>query len=109
MKRQSMRSRFRQGVSAVAILALAGIGAAWGQAPDDFSDQGAPQTQILAPQQLDNLVAPIALYPDPLLGQVLVAATYPVELVEAQQWLQANTGLQGQALIDAARQQDWDA
>jgi hypothetical protein len=65
--------------------------------------------QALLPQQLDDLVAPIALYPDPLLGQVLVACTYPVELVEAQQWLQANGNLHGQQLMDAARQQNWDA
>ena len=53
--------------------------------------------------------APIALYPDPMLSQVLVASTYPLELVEAQQWLQHNSGLKGQALMDAARQQNWDA
>jgi hypothetical protein len=58
---------------------------------------------------MENLVAPIALYPDPLLGQVLAASTYPVELVEAQQWLQANSNLHGQQLTDAARQQNWDA
>ncbi|HEY1218565.1 MAG TPA: DUF3300 domain-containing protein [Bryobacteraceae bacterium] len=70
---------------------------------------GQAQAAALAPQQLNNLVAPIALYPDPLLGQVLAASTYPVELVEAQQWLQNNNNLQGQELMDAARQQDWDA
>jgi hypothetical protein len=58
--------------------------------------------------QLDNLVAPIALYPDPLLSQMLVASTYPLEVVEANQWLQQNKNLQGQALIDAAKQQPWD-
>jgi hypothetical protein len=63
----------------------------------------------LPPQQLDTLVAPIALYPDPLLGQVLVACTYPLELVEAQQWLKAKSNLHGQQLMDAARQQNWDA
>jgi hypothetical protein len=63
----------------------------------------------LPPRQLDNLVAPIALYPDPLLGQVLAASTYPLELVQAQQWLRANGNLHGQQLMDAARQQDWDA
>lgn len=67
------------------------------------------RTQALPPQQLDNLVAPIALYPDPLLSQVLAAATYPVELVEAQQWLEANSNLSGRQLMDAARQQNWDA
>lgn len=70
---------------------------------------GANQAVNLPPQQLDNLVAPVALYPDPLLGQVLAASTYPVELVEAEQWLEANPGLQGQQLTDAARQQNWDA
>ncbi len=62
----------------------------------------------MAPQQLDDLVAPVALYPDPLLGEVLAACTYPVELVEAEQWLQANSNLHGQQLMDAARQQNWD-
>ena len=64
--------------------------------------------QPLSPDQLDNLVAPIALYPDALLSQVLVASTYPLELVEAGQWLQQNQNLQGPQLVDAARQQSWD-
>jgi len=64
--------------------------------------------QVWSPQQLDDLVAPIALYPDPLLGQVLAASTYPLEIVEAQQWLTSNRGLTGTSLMDAARQQNWD-
>jgi hypothetical protein len=64
--------------------------------------------QVWSPQQLDDLVAPIALYPDPLLGQVLAASTYPLEIVEAQQWLKRNSGLTGTSLLDAARQQNWD-
>jgi hypothetical protein len=67
-----------------------------------------PPPQRFSPQQLDNLVAPIALYSDPLLSQVLVATTYPLELVEAQQWLQKNRGLTGTRLMDEARQHDWD-
>ncbi len=54
------------------------------------------------------MVAPIALYPDSLLSQVLVASTYPLELVEAQQFLQQNGTLQGSALTDAAKNQNWD-
>jgi len=69
--------------------------------------QAAPRTALTA-QQLDNLVAPLALYPDPLLSQVLVAATYPLEVVEANQWLQQNRSLTGTALMDAAKQQNWD-
>jgi hypothetical protein len=62
----------------------------------------------LSPEQLDSLVAPIALYPDPLLSQVLAASTYPLEVVEAARWLKQNMGLQGEALTDAARAQPWD-
>jgi len=58
---------------------------------------------------LDNLVAPIVLYPDALLSQVLVAATYPLEVVEAGQWLQRNPNLKGLELVNAAKQQNWDA
>ena len=67
-----------------------------------------PPLQPLSSDQLDTLVAPIALYPDALLSQVLVASTYPLELVEAGQWVQQNQNLQGQQLLDAARQQTWD-
>jgi hypothetical protein len=62
----------------------------------------------LASNQLDDLVAPIALYPDPLLSQILVASTYPLELVQAFQWLGRNPGLAGAALTQAAEQQNWD-
>ena len=51
-----------------------------------------PPDQTLNPNQLDDLVAPIALYPDPLLSQVMVAATYPLEVVQAFQWVQKNPG-----------------
>jgi Protein of unknown function (DUF3300) len=67
-----------------------------------------PPGQSLAPDQLDGLVAPIALYPDPLLSQILVASTYPLELVQAWQWLQRNPGLTGPSLTQAAQQQNWD-
>src|SRR5215469_2347845 len=59
--------------------------------------------------QLDSLVAPIALYPDPLLAQVLAASTYPLELIQLQQWLTKNKGLKDQALVDAVQKQPWDA
>jgi hypothetical protein len=57
---------------------------------------------------LDSLVAPIALYPDPLLAQVLAASTYPLEIVQLQQWLENNKGLKDQALADASAKQPWD-
>ncbi|HYW42595.1 MAG TPA: DUF3300 domain-containing protein [Bryobacteraceae bacterium] len=67
-----------------------------------------PPGQTLTPEQLDDLVAPVALYPDPLLSQVLVATTYPLEVVQAFQWLQRNPGITGPALTQAAQQQNWD-
>ncbi len=67
-----------------------------------------PAAPLLTPDQLDNLVAPVALYPDALLSQVLVASTYPLEIAEASQWRQQNSNLQGQQLLAAARQQNWD-
>jgi len=68
-----------------------------------------PPAQMLSKDQLDTLVAPIALYPDALLSQVLVAATYPLEIVEAAQWLQRNPDLRGSQLLEAVREQNWDA
>jgi|ERR1700722_3713037 hypothetical protein len=62
----------------------------------------------LTPEQLESMVAPIALYPDTLLSQVLVASTYPLEVVEVQQWLDQNKGLTGAALVDAAKKNTWD-
>jgi hypothetical protein len=62
----------------------------------------------LSSQELSNLVAPVALYPDLLLSEVLAASTYPAEITQAQQWLQRYPGLRGQQLVEAARQQNWD-
>jgi hypothetical protein len=64
--------------------------------------------QTLTTQQLNDLVAPIALYPDPLVSQILVASTYPLELVQLSQWLERNSDLTGTALVQAAEQQNWD-
>ncbi len=63
---------------------------------------------MLPPDQLDSLVAPVALYPDPLLAQTLVAATYPLELIQLQQWLVKNKDLKDKALADAVAKQPWD-
>ncbi len=62
----------------------------------------------MSADQLQQLVAPIALYPDSLVAQILAASTYPTQIVEAERWLQSNPGLQGQALADAVNQQPWD-
>ena len=57
---------------------------------------------------MDSLVAPIALYPDPLLAQTLAASTYPLEIIQLQQWMDRNKNLQGKALADAVAKQPWD-
>jgi hypothetical protein len=62
-----------------------------------------------SPQELNQLVAPIALYPDELVAQVLAAATYPTEVVEAERWMQAHPELKGDALAKAADTQPWDS
>ena len=67
-----------------------------------------PAAAKLPPEQLEALVAPIALYPDSLLAQTLVAATYPLEIIQLQQWLLKNPGLKDKALADAVAKQPWD-
>lgn len=73
--------------------------------------QGNSQTQAnkQSQAQLEALVAPIALYPDPLVSQILMASTYPLEVSEATNWLRANSNLKGNALNTALQQQNWDA
>ena len=68
----------------------------------------APSTQLLKPAELDQLVAPIALYPDPLLSQVLMASVYPLDIVQAERWLGANKNLKDDALKAAVDKQPWD-
>jgi hypothetical protein len=67
------------------------------------------QQPLLGAAQLDQLVAPIALYPDPLLAQVLMASTYPLEVVQADRFAKANKKLKGDKLTQALDKQDWDA
>src|SRR5260370_293308 len=62
----------------------------------------------LTREQLEQLVAPIALYPDSLLAQVLMASTYPLEIVQAARWAGTNSKLKGKALEDALQPQPWD-
>jgi len=68
----------------------------------------ADQSQLLSAGQLDALVSPIALYPDALLSQILIASTYPLEVVEADRWANKNQNLKGDALKAAVDKQSWD-
>src|SRR5918994_648358 len=75
--------------------------------PPQQTQSGEPQ-ETFSQAELDQLVAPIALYPDALLARVLMAATYPREVVEARHWLEENKSLQGSELKAAADRQPWD-
>src|SRR5579862_1972435 len=70
----------------------------------------APQNEAakIPADQLDSLVAPIALYPDPMLAQALAASTYPLEIIQLQQWLEKNKNLKDKALADAVEKESWD-
>lgn len=100
-------SRRLVGLVCVGLLVLPGGSLLLAQTSDQPASPP-PAAQLLSPVQLENMVAPIALYPDPLLGQVLAASTYPLEIVQSQQWLQQNSNLHGEQLMAAARQQNWD-
>jgi uncharacterized membrane protein YgcG len=67
-----------------------------------------PQAAQQTAEQLQQLVAPIALYPDALVAQILAASTYPAEIVEADRWMQQHTNLKGKQLADQVDQQSWD-
>lgn len=71
-------------------------------------DGQAPPYAQQTPEQLQRLVAPIALYPDSLVAQILAASTFPGEVVEADRWVQSNPDLKGDALGRAVDQQPWD-
>jgi hypothetical protein len=104
----SCLSSFPIGAVFCAALLLAPAGGLLFAQQNPQPPQAPPPNQALSPDQLDDLVAPVALYPDPLIGQILVAATYPLELVQVSQWLQRNPGLTGADLTQGAQQQNWD-
>jgi hypothetical protein len=64
--------------------------------------------KAFSPEQLDQMLAPIALYPDSLLAQVLMASTYPIQIVQADRFAKKNKDLKGQKLLEAAKNEDWD-
>jgi hypothetical protein len=114
MTKKALRSRFRWKIvkDFVAVfcsaLLVPGVAMPTGQSQQPVAAAGQQEAANLAPDQLDSLVAPIALYPDPLLAQVLAASTYPLELVQLQQWLEKNKTLKDKALADAVQKQPWD-
>jgi hypothetical protein len=75
------------------------------EAPQGMATEEAPKVPN---EQLDSLVAPIALYPDDLLAQTLAASTYPLEVMQLDQWMDKNKNLKDKALVEAVAKQPWD-
>ncbi len=73
-----------------------------------FAQDTGPEPPVFRQEELDQMLAPIALYPDPLLVQVLMAATYPLEVVQAARWVNQNPNLKDDNLAAALEQQNWD-
>jgi hypothetical protein len=89
-------------------LLVPGVVMPQGQSQQPAAAPSQQEAAKISPDQLDSLVAPIALYPDPMLAQVLAASTYPLEIVQLQQWLDKNKTLKDKALVDAVEKQPWD-
>ena len=70
--------------------------------------QGTQESKTFKQEELDQMLAPVALYPDDLLTQLLMASTYPLEIVQAARWTKQNKNLKGDALTEALEKQDWD-
>jgi len=108
--------RSSHAVLIIACLALLSPGyrvaVAQGTEPQNAAPTGSAAPAAEAPKipndQLDSLVAPIALYPDPLLAQTLAASTYPLEIIQLEQWMNKNKNLKGKGLADAVEKQNWD-
>src|SRR3974390_2410199 len=111
MEKQCTPSRLKMMRNCIALLCAALL--VPGELPLLAQSQPAPgptqsQGTKVPPDQLDSLVAPIALYPDPLLAQVLAASTYPLEIIQLEQWLEKNKNLKDKALADAVAKETWD-
>jgi hypothetical protein len=116
-KRKVMKSQSRKifhgviAIGCVAWLATGKILVGQTSPPQEAQSQvmtTAKEAPKIPNDQLDSLVAPIALYPDQLLSQTLVASTYPLEVIQLQQWMEKNKNLKDKALADAVAKQNWD-
>jgi hypothetical protein len=110
--RERLPAGFTRSVVALLVLALlvlASPGSAAAQEPATPTPPADTAAAVrLSPEQLESLVAPIALYPDALLAQTLVASTYPLEVVQLHQWLAKHPDLKDKALADSVAKQPWD-
>lgn len=100
-----LRKSFAVSLCSYLVVATLALGSAYA----DSASSDTPVTSAQpTPQELQQLVAPVALYPDSLVAQILAASTYPAQIVEADRWLQAHPELKGDQLAQAVNQQPWD-
>jgi len=95
------------------LMLLLSASVTFAQTPEPLEGNSAPPTPesaqpVFSQEELDQMLAPIALYPDALLSQILMAATYPLEVVEAARWSKANPNLRGDRAVNAVAQNNWD-
>ena len=111
--RETLATKFWHLIAAICVVAivpgdsLAELPSFQAQSPSTSAEAKSPTAKV-SPDQLDSLVAPIALYPDPLLAQTLAASTYPLEIIQLQQWLEKHPTLKDKALADAVAKESWD-
>ena len=105
-----MKTRIANVLAAVLVaLAFAAPVGAQTPAPAAAPASGGSSAPVFSQEQLDSLVAPIALYPDQILVQIFMAATYPLDVVEAARFVKANRDkLKGDAMVKAAEEKNWD-
>src|ERR1700694_1751258 len=110
MKEKFIMKLFQQGMALFLSwsLVLVGVRDGYAYQTDASISQPPPQAAQQSSEQLQQLVAPIALYPDALVAQILSAATYPEQVVEAGKWIEQNKGLQGDQLAKEVDKQPWD-
>jgi hypothetical protein len=121
MKSPEMRPVRIRAVAFATLIAFTSSGIAGAQAPAPPAPASAAQApatpaaagtaqgqKTFSQEELEQLLAPIALYPDELLAQVLMASTYPLDIVRAERWVKANPNLKDKALEDALEKQPWD-
>jgi len=112
MKSQS-RKLFRRVIAIIGLALLSSGSSAFAQQAQSqvmttTTNTDTEQAPKIPNDQLDSLVAPIALYPDPLLAQTLAASTYPLEIIQLEQWMNKNKNLKGKGVADAVEKQNWD-
>src|SRR5260370_2152411 len=108
LKELIMRYLFQQGMAVFVSCCLLLVGAGDGFANQASGPSQPPQAAQQSAEQLQQLVAPIALYPDALIAQILPATTFPDQVVEAGNWLSQHKDLQGDQLANEVDNQSWD-